>query len=184
MDMRDSSTNGLPYDKSYHVEKLTDEQIAEFREAFALFDKDGNGYISTKELGMVMRSLGQNPTETELQDMINEVDADGNGTVDFPEFLNMMAKKMENTDWEEEIKEAYRVFDRERKGYIHTDELKHVMKHIGDQLTDEEVDEMLKEIASNDEGKISYDGTGETLHMSQQEKSPLWIQSPEETSRV
>ena len=46
------------------------------------------------ELGTVMRSLGQNPTEAELQDMINEVDADGNGTIDFPEFLMLMARKM------------------------------------------------------------------------------------------
>ena len=52
------------------------------------------GTITTKELGTVMRSLGQNPTEGELQDMINEVDADGNGTIDFPEFLNLMARKM------------------------------------------------------------------------------------------
>ena len=52
------------------------------------------GTITTKELGTVMRSLGQNPTEAELQDMVNEVDADGNGTIDFPEFLNLMAKKM------------------------------------------------------------------------------------------
>uniref|UniRef100_A0A672QBG5 Calmodulin n=3 Tax=Sinocyclocheilus TaxID=75365 RepID=A0A672QBG5_SINGR len=70
----------------------------QFKEAFSLFDKDGDGTITTKELGTVMRSLGQNPTEAELQDMINEVDADGNGTIDFPEFLTMMARKMKDTD--------------------------------------------------------------------------------------
>lgn len=52
-------------------------KCTEFKEAFSLFDKDGDGTITTKELGTVMRSLGQNPTEAELQDMINEVDADG-----------------------------------------------------------------------------------------------------------
>jgi Ca2+-binding EF-hand superfamily protein len=51
--------------------------LSEFKEAFSLFDKDGDGTITTKELGTVMRSLGQNPTEAELSDMINEVDADG-----------------------------------------------------------------------------------------------------------
>lgn len=51
--------------------------FTEFKEAFSLFDKDGDGTICSKELGTVMRSLGQNPTEAELQDMINEVDADG-----------------------------------------------------------------------------------------------------------
>merc|ERR1711943_54941 len=83
------------------ADQLTEEQIAEFKEAFSLFDKDGDGTITTKELGTVMRSLGQNPTEAELADMINEVDADGSGTIDFPEFLNLMAKKMKDTDSEE-----------------------------------------------------------------------------------
>lgn len=59
--------------------------FAEFKEAFSLFDKDGDGTITTKELGTVMRSLGQNPTEAELQDMINEVDADGESPGDSKE---------------------------------------------------------------------------------------------------
>jgi len=54
---------------------------AEIREAFQVFDKDGSGYISSRELGMVMRSLGQNPTEQELMAMINEVDIDGTYTL-------------------------------------------------------------------------------------------------------
>merc|ERR1711900_118476 len=100
---------------SEEATQLNDERIAEFKEAFTLFDKDGDGTITTKELGTVMRSLGQNPTEAELQDMINEVDADGNGTIDFPEFLSLMARKMKDTDTEEELIEAFKVFDRDGK---------------------------------------------------------------------
>ncbi|KAH7933502.1 hypothetical protein HPB49_013251 [Dermacentor silvarum] len=76
---------GCAVDLLAHADQLTEEQIAEFKEAFSLFDKDGDGTITTKELGTVMRSLGQNPTEAELQDMINEVDAD--------EFVTMMTSK-------------------------------------------------------------------------------------------
>ena len=80
-----------------------------------------------------MRSLGQNPTEAELQDMINEVDADGNGQIDFPEFLTMMARKMKDTDSEEEIREAFKVFDKDGNGFISAAELRHVMTNLGEQ---------------------------------------------------
>jgi len=116
--------------------QLTEEQIAEFKEAFSLFDKDGDGTITTKELGTVMRSLGQNPTEAELQDMINEADADGNGTIDFPEFLSLMARKMKDTDTEEELVEAFKVFDRDGNGFISAAELRHVMTNLGEKLTE------------------------------------------------
>uniref|UniRef100_A0A3P8RQM6 EF-hand domain-containing protein n=1 Tax=Amphiprion percula TaxID=161767 RepID=A0A3P8RQM6_AMPPE len=128
-----------------------------FKEAFSLFDKDGDGTITTKELGTVMRSLGQNPTEAELQDMINEVDADGNGTIDFPEFLTMMARKMKDTDSEEEIREAFRVFDKDGNGYISAAELRHVMTNLGEKLTDEEVDEMIREADIDGDGQVNYE---------------------------
>ena len=95
---------------------------------------DGDGTITSFELGTVMRSLGQNPTEAELQDMINEVDADGDNQIDFPEFLTMMARKMRDTDTEEEIKEAFKVFDKDGNGYISAAELRHVMTSLGESL--------------------------------------------------
>lgn len=136
---------------------LSDEEVAEFREAFGLFDKNGDGTISSSELGTIMRSLGQNPTENELQDMINEVDVDGNGTIDFDEFLNMMAKKMKETDSEEELREAFRVFDKDGNGYISAAELRHVMTNLGEKLTDEEVDEMIREADLDGDGTVNYE---------------------------
>merc|ERR1719199_204337 len=104
---------------------LTEEQKAEFKEAFALFDKDGNGKISVEELGTVMKNLGQNPTEEELNDMIKEVDKDGTGTIEFPEFLEMMASKVAGgMDSKEEMMEAFKVFDKDGSGKISKAELK------------------------------------------------------------
>lgn len=151
-----TSTPAAP-DDALQADQLTEEQIAEFKEAFSLFDKDGDGTITTKELGTVMRSLGQNPTEAELQDMINEVDADGNGTIDFPEFLTMMARKMKDTDSEEEIREAFRVFDKDGNGFISAAELRHVMTNLGEKLTDEEVDEMIREADIDGDGQVNYE---------------------------
>ncbi|KAF2309150.1 hypothetical protein GH714_000857 [Hevea brasiliensis] len=115
------------------------------------------GCITTKELGSVMRSLGQNPTESELQDMINEVDADQNGTIDFPEFLNLMARKMKDTDSEEELKEAFKVFDKDQNGFISAAELRHVMTNLGEKLSDEEVDEMIREADIDGDGQVNYE---------------------------
>jgi calmodulin len=138
-------------------EHLTEDKIAEFREAFEIFDKDKDGYITIKELGEIMKNLGQQPTEAELQDMINEVDVDGNGNIDFKEFLGLMARKMRDTDTEEELIEAFKVFDRDGNGLISAQELKHVMISLGEKITDEEVDEMIKEADIDGDGYINYE---------------------------
>merc|ERR1712086_359432 len=136
---------------------LTEEQIAEFKEAFSLFDKDGNGTISGAELATVMKSLGQNPTDDEIKDMIGEVDSDGNSTIDFSEFLNLMAKKMAGGDDEAELLEAFKVFDKDGNSTIEASELKTVMENLGEKLTDEEIEEMMKEADIDKDGKINFE---------------------------
>ncbi|XP_050316095.1 calmodulin-beta-like isoform X1 [Anthonomus grandis grandis] len=136
---------------------LSEDQVAEFKEAFMLFDKDEDGTITMAELGVVMRSLGQRPTETELRDMVNEVDQDGNGTIEFNEFLQMMSRKMKDADGEEELKEAFRVFDKNNDGLISNIELRHVMTSLGERLSEEEVDDMIKEADLDGDGQVNYE---------------------------
>ncbi|KAL1484241.1 hypothetical protein MTO96_032687 [Rhipicephalus appendiculatus] len=137
--------------------QLSEDAIVEICEAFALFDKDGNGVISTKELGKVMRALGQYPTEAELKEMIAEVDTYGNGTVEFPVFLAMMTKKTCTAHTEDEIREAFKVFDRDGNGFITATELRDVMTTLGEKLMDEEVDEMIRAADMDGDGQINYE---------------------------
>ena len=146
----------------------------EFRQAFHLYDKDADGAISPKVLGSVMRTLGQNPTEDELKGLINEFDCEGKGLIDFNEFLQMMAKRADEHNEEEELRQAFRVFDKNGNGFIKVAELRwaeknihvnassssfrHVMTNLGEQFTDTEVDEMLEEIDVAGNGIIRYEG--------------------------
>ncbi|XP_016081029.1 calmodulin-A-like [Ornithorhynchus anatinus] len=137
--------------------QLSKEQVAKCKEAFELFDQDADGTITTKELGTVMRSLGQNPTEAELKGIIDQVDTDGNGTVDFPEFLGLMAQMMKDPEVEDGIREAFRMFDKDGNGYISAAELRQVLATLGEKLTDEEVDEMIRGADTDGDGKVNYE---------------------------
>lgn len=133
---------------------LTPEQIEEYREAFSLFDKDNSGSISPSELATVMKSLGLSPNETEITDLMNEIDQDGNHEIDFEEFLTLMARQADTRDSAQEIIEAFKVFDKNGDGYISLSELKHVFNSIGEKLSDEELETMFNEV-SNGSGRIN-----------------------------
>ncbi|CAH8320311.1 unnamed protein product [Eruca vesicaria subsp. sativa] len=138
---------------------LTKEQIIEFKEVICLIQTDGDvtGRITVEELLTVIRSLDQNPTEQELQDIITEIDADGNATIEFAEFLNLMTNKLQENDAEEELKEVFKVFDKDQNGYISASELSHVMINLGEKLTDEEIEQMIKEADLDGDGQVNYD---------------------------
>ena len=91
---------------------------AEYRETFRMFDKNGDGSVTVAELGSVIRSLGHDPTDEEIQDMINDVDVDRNGNIDFKEFIEMMLRNVKTNDIETEVKLAYKAFDLDGDGYI------------------------------------------------------------------
>ena len=109
------------------AEPLTEEKETEYREAFNLFDTNGDGTITVTELGIVMKNLGQNPTDEEVQDMINEVDVDGNGSLEFHEFANLMSRQMKESNSEAELRERFKLFDKDGNGTISRDELAQVM---------------------------------------------------------
>merc|ERR1712151_35862 len=102
-----------------------------------------------------MRTLGQAPTASELDQMINETDVDGNGELDFQEFLTLMAK-MQDVDPFEGLLEAFKEFDRDGDGTISAKELYHILRHLGECLPEEEAVEMVKEAKVDENGQIDY----------------------------
>ncbi|OWF56441.1 Calmodulin [Mizuhopecten yessoensis] len=137
--------------------ELTEQQLQECREAFELFDKDGDGTVTTEELATVMRTMGQNPTDAAVEEMIREVDKDGNGSVDFEEFIGLMTSYLQGKDPEAELRESFQVFDKDGNGFISAAELRLVMTNLGEKLTDEDVDEMIIEADLDGDGQINYD---------------------------
>ena len=98
------------------AEQLTQEQIAEMNEALSLFGSDGT--ITTNQLGTLMRTLGQNPSEAELQYMVHEVDPDGSGRIDLSGVLSLMARGMKGTATGAELQAIINEVDPDGNGNI------------------------------------------------------------------
>jgi calmodulin len=138
------------------VDTLSAEQIQEFRQAFDIMDRNGDGVLTVDDLASVMRAIGQSPTHAELQDMIREVDADGNDQIDFTEFLALMSRQMRQSDIEDELREAFRVFDKDSDGFITPQELRSLLISLGLDSSADVIRRMINEADRNRDGKIDY----------------------------
>ncbi|KAI6221276.1 EF hand [Aphelenchoides fujianensis] len=118
-------------------EEYSLEELQEFAQAFKMFDRDSSGTMNIKELGIAMRTLGLNPTEEELLNIVNEFDVDGNNKLDFGEFCKLMKATNKETD-ESLIRLAFKVFDKDGNGYITAQEFRHIMTTMGEKFEAEE----------------------------------------------
>ncbi|XP_062598570.1 neo-calmodulin-like isoform X2 [Saccostrea cucullata] len=168
--------NGDPNKKM--ANGFTSQENHDMKQAFELFDKNHDGKISSDELGRVLRTLGHNYSQEEVEDMIKNADTNENGFVEFDEFVVMMRRWTHNSVVEgadgvstsssssksEKQLEAFRVFDMDGNGYIDKHELRYTMRRLGENLSDEDIKEMFKEADLNGDGLIDYSEFSRLLH--------------------
>jgi calmodulin len=130
--------------------------MREYKEAFEMFDRDKDGLIISKELGSILKALGHECNELEIAAMIEDVDSDLDKKINFDEFILIMNKRSTEVDIEEELMEAFKIFDKDGNGRLESNELKHIMLTLGEKLTDEEIAEMISEADSKGLGYIDY----------------------------
>jgi Ca2+-binding EF-hand superfamily protein len=122
-----------------------------------MYDKNGDSKISIDEFGEVIKNLGLNVTETHLSKMMEEIDLDGSGTVDFNEFAIWMSIKM-SEDKANDLENTFKIFDENGDHFITAQELKNVMNKLGQTLTDEEINLMISEADADGDKKVNFKG--------------------------
>lgn len=116
-------------------------QIQEFKEAFNMIDQNRDGFIDKEDLHDMLASLGKDPSDGYLDEMM----AEAPGPINFTMFLTMFGEKLNGTDPEDVIKNAFACFDEENTGYINEDRLRELLTSMGDRFNEDEVDEMYRE---------------------------------------
>ncbi|PPS09823.1 hypothetical protein GOBAR_AA10822 [Gossypium barbadense] len=140
--------------------KLDEEQMAQLREIFSSFDRNNDGSLTQLELGSLLRSLGLKPSLDQVEDLIQKADSNNNGLIEFSEFVAMLAPELqpEKSPYsEEQLKQLFKMFDRDGNGFITAAELAQTMAKLGHALTVEELTGMIKEADADGDGRISFD---------------------------
>ncbi|XP_039435880.1 troponin C-like isoform X1 [Culex pipiens pallens] len=143
------------------VDEDEEQRLIIMRKAFQMFDTTKSGLIETVKISTILNTLGQQFDEGELQDLIDEEDPDNTGKVNFDGFANIAANFLiEEEDAEamqQELKEAFRLYDREGNGYITTSTLKEILAALDDKLSSEDLDGIIQEIDTDGSGTVDFD---------------------------
>lgn len=144
---------------------LSVETILDWNEAFKMFDQDKNGSISAKEVKQVLKALGQKPTTEEVKDIVNELDVNQDGSIQFEEFMTSMVRRnsiadptgsTKNED-DENLRAAFNIFDTDKNGKIDMRELKNLLQTLGEDVDDEQLAEMMTIADLDKNGTIDFE---------------------------
>ncbi|CAJ1015161.1 EF-hand domain/EF-hand domain pair/EF hand, putative [Leishmania lindenbergi] len=137
---------------------LSLRQITELKETFSIFDIDCDGSITIDDLEQAFSSIGHKLSKKKLQSILREADLDSNGVIDFPEFLTLVATKLNDPEEKElEMRRAFRMYDLGNTGFISVSNLRFVMGRLGCSLTAEQAFDMISEEDTDGDGKLSFD---------------------------
>lgn len=137
--------------------KMDHDIVESYRQLFKLFDKNDDGSISVDELGHVFRiHLGKSLSQSDLSKIIEQVDENKSKTIEFSEFLTLMASETWSEIERGEIIKAFAVFDRNGDGYVDSEELRNALCNYGEPMTKQEADELLAIVDLDKNGLIDY----------------------------
>jgi len=135
---------------------LTKEQLKDFREVFNLFDKDNDGRLSASELSKVFNALGVIIGADNVKKMIENVDSDKSGAVEFEEFVSVMKLQSKSPREEAHLLAAFKMYDKNSDGFITKQELQVTMEECGEKLTDKEAQTMIDQADTDHDGRVNY----------------------------
>ena len=136
--------------------KLSEEKISECLKVFNEIDKDKNGDIDVNELGYALNSIGSFLSEYDLNKLIKEFDCNKSGRIDFEEFLTIVALNMPDSHNEEDILECFTIMDKNDNGTVSCKDLILLITSMGERLSKEEAEEIIREIDPDNNGYIKY----------------------------
>lgn len=143
--------------KKVKQEIAKEELVADFTEAFHLFDIENEGFINPRKLFSALIMLGYHPTEAEIQDLIGSVDKDGNGEISLDEFLAMMFQAKDKTLEEEKVRETFCVFDTDENDVISVEDIEPILIRMGYNLSRSQLEKVIAAADINGDGVVTFE---------------------------
>lgn len=137
--------------------KVTEKQFNDAKQAFHLYDKKGNNEVATKDLATIFKALSLHVDDEKLKDWADEADEEATGLLSWDSFKELFERKVKEDEDEKELREAFRVLDSQKKGVIPVDDLRWILQSLGDDLTSEEIEDMIAETDTDGSGTVDYE---------------------------